>query len=167
MKGKYKFLYYKPGKLLPSEGNASWFLEEDTSTNDLREELFSLQPTTFLKTFIGLFLRDELNPNSLLSFLGDYEETQKGLFILKEKPVYIFEVIVFTSKVASVRRRLESVLITMSQEVDIPNLLASQFRVDIFGSTIIVSNFISSTCTGVVIKQSFGKNTSILMAYQR
>lgn len=164
---KYKFLYYKPGKLLPSEGNTNWFLEEDISTDDLRKELFSLKPTTFLKTFIELFLMDELNPNSLLSFLGDHEERQKGLSVLKEKPVYLFEMIILTSEVSSVEKRLESILITMSQEVDMPNLLASKFRIDIFGSTSIISNFISSTCTGVVVKQSFGKNASLLLVYQR
>jgi hypothetical protein len=114
-----------------------------------------------------MFLIDELNSYSFLSFLGDHEERGKGFLFFKKKPLHVVDMIALISGGSSMNMSLNSLLITIDQKIELSSLFAGRFNVSVLETATIYSNSISSQCTGVAIMQHLHEGTTLMLSYQR
>lgn len=166
---KLPLLYYRPGKLNPSQGIADWFEEEPYGITDFQKELSMYDFNKLLDSICEMFLFDELDLNVFLDSLGEFSKIDKGVYISRK---LINTNMLEMQVVASFNLTLEyieTILLKLKGKTNFSKELTTRYDYSEHDGVGFILNEISPTCRAIISKSENTQTdqTTLLLSYQR
>jgi hypothetical protein len=169
MSKKLPLLYYRPGKLNPTQGISDWFEEEPYGITDFQKEISMYNLNELLDSICEMFLFDELNLNIFLDSLGCFSKIDNGVYKSKK---LIHPNMLEMQVVASFNLTLEyieTIFLKLQGITSFSQELTAKYHYSEHDGVGFILNEISPTCRGIISKSENTQSdqTTLLLSYQR